>query len=125
MKTEDALAEQIQIAALRDRFVERLISILPGTRLVGLTGNARHPGNANVFLPEVDAADLLTRLQPRVAASTGAACTSGIPEPSHVLMALGLSQQEAESCIRFSFGRFSTKEHIDSATDAIQEVLGR
>jgi cysteine desulfurase len=117
--------ERNRIARLRDRFVEQLAGIHPGTRLVGAVGSHRHPGNANVLFPGVDAADLIGRLQPRVAASTGAACTSGITEPSHVLVAMGLSPQEAESCIRFSFGRFSTVDDVEVAVAAIAEALSR
>ena len=54
------------------------------------------------------AQDILGSVQPWLAASTGAACTSGIPEPSHVLRAMGLNVEQAESSIRFSFGRFTT-----------------
>ena len=53
--------------------------------------------------------------RPLLAASTGAACTSGIPEPSHVLRAMGLNTEQAESSVRFSFGRFTTNEEIEEA----------
>ena len=67
----------------------------------------RHPGNANVCFEGCDAQDILGVLQPRLAASTGAACTTGIPEPSHVLRALGLTDAQSDGSIRFSFGRFT------------------
>lgn len=75
----------------------------------------RHPGNANIMFEGIDATELLGRLQPRIAASTGAACTSGAEQASHVLTAVGLSPMEARSCIRFSIGRFTTDEDIKSA----------
>ena len=78
-------------------------------------GAWRHPGNIDVLFDGFSAQDILGGLQPRVAASTGAACTSGIPEPSHVLRALGFNAAQAESSIRFSFGRFTTDEEVEEA----------
>ena len=72
----------------------------------GSTGKWRHPGNANLRFDGYNAQDILGMVQPLLAASTGAACTSGIPEPSHVLRAMGLNTEQAESSVRFSFGRF-------------------
>src|SRR5690606_19953659 len=79
----------------------------------------RHPGNANILFPEVAAADLLLALQPNLAASMGSACTSGIPEPSHVLRALGLTDEEADASIRFSLGRFTDMGMVNEAVDRI------
>ena len=58
-----------------------------------------------------------------LAASAGAACTSGIPEPSHVLRAMGLSENEADSSIRFSFGRFTTEGEVHEAAGLVARVL--
>jgi cysteine desulfurase len=60
-----------------------------------------------------------------VACSTGAACSSGAVEPSHVLLAIGLSPDEARSSLRFSLGRQTTAEEIDYAIAAIAEVVNR
>jgi cysteine desulfurase len=60
-----------------------------------------------------------------VACSTGAACSSGAVEPSHVLLAIGLSPDEARSSLRFSLGRQTTSEEIDYAISAIPEVVNR
>ena len=81
----------------------------------GSTGEWRHPGNANLRFDGYNAQDILGMVQPLLAASTGAACTSGIPEPSHVLRAMGLNTEQAESSVRFSFGRFTTNEEIEEA----------
>lgn len=70
-----------------------------------------------------DASDLLSRLQPIVAASSQSACASGSIEPSHVLTAMGLDREEASECIRFSFGRFSTMDQAASAVEAIGRTL--
>ena len=69
--------------------------------------------------------DLLGMLQPCVAASSGAACASGIPESSHVLRAMGLSGEDADSSLRFSFGRFSTVADIQGASSEVLKTLRR
>lgn len=93
---------------------------------VSLNGPAnahRHPGNANIRFNGFNAHDVLNSLQPRLAASTGSACTSGIPELSHVLKAIGLSDDEAASSIRFSLGQDTTDRCIDEAVTLIHEGL--
>jgi cysteine desulfurase len=102
------------LSDLRDYFLRGLLEIVPGIRVNG-TMSARHPGNINVVLPGLEAEVVLNSLQPHVAASTGSACTSGQPEPSHVLRAIGLSNSEAEGSIRFSLGRFTTSSQLDVA----------
>jgi cysteine desulfurase len=81
----------------------------------------RHPGNLNVRFPDVDATALLQNLHPNVAASTGSACTSGQPEPSHVLAAIGLSAQQSNESIRLSIGRFTTIDEIAFAVRHISD----
>ena len=89
MGTDEHLTELRRVAAMRDRFValimeEELASCLNGPGL-----DRRHPGNANLRFDGYNAQDILGAVQPHLAASTGAACTTGIPEPSHVLRAIG------------------------------------
>lgn len=120
----EALEERRRIARQRNRFVELLGA---GERLVPTNGASierRHPGNANVRFEGMDAHDILTALQPRLAASTGAACASGVPEPSHVLSALGLAQERSEASVRFSFGRFTTDHEIEEAAELVLTTLG-
>lgn len=83
----------------------------------------RHPGNLNVAFPGIDAHSLLQALQPNVAASTGSACTTGTPEPSHVLRAIGLSDDLAEASVRFSFGLQNTEEEIKRAVNYLLTAL--
>lgn len=83
----------------------------------------RHPGNCNVRLIGVDSHDVIASLQPRIAISSGSACTSGTPEPSHVLMSIGLSHEEAQSSIRVSFGRFSTLTDAEEVAGGIKMVI--
>lgn len=111
-----------RIRALRDRFMDGLRAIVPDARING-DGSVRHPGNLNVMFPGIEASLLLQRLQPYVAASTGSACTSGQPEPSHVLRAIGLTSTEAESCVRFSIGRFTNDGDIEAAVAFLRDAL--
>jgi len=114
--------EVIRIASLRDHLLVGLQQIVPGLVVNG-TMTARHPGNLNVSFPSIDADLLLQRIQPEVAASTGSACTSGQPEPSHVLRAIGLSQVTAESSVRFGIGRFTTTEDVDKTLKILSRAL--
>ena len=123
MQTIEAVLERQRVASLRDRFVEELRTRHTPIEVNGPLGTRRHPGNANVQFSGFAAADLLSALQPRLAASTGAACTSGITEPSHVLSAVGLMQAEADASIRFSFGRFTTDDEVATAAAAVIDVL--
>jgi cysteine desulfurase len=118
----DWVSELERVRALRDQFQERLCAFGKFVQVNG-TGVPRHPGNLNVRFEGYAAHDLLAALQPKLAASTGSACTSGIQEPSHVLNALGLSDMQANASIRFSLGRFVTSAEIDQAADLVRDVL--
>lgn len=123
MDSDDAAAERERVADLRDKFLRLLEDSDFPVVINGPTRKQRHPGNANIQFPGFDAHDLLGALQPEIAASTGAACTSGTPEPSHVLDAIGLSESESASSVRFSFGRFTTEEDVERAAAAVIEKL--
>lgn len=119
----NAVGERQVLARKRDRLVQGLTEIGLPMRLNGPPLNQRHPGNASLLFPGFSNHNVIAALQPRVAASTGSACTSGTPEPSYVLRAIGLTDEEASSSIRFSIGRFTTDEEIEGAIDAIGETL--
>lgn len=124
----DARAAEEERAAVRrrrDSFVRKLTDLPWPIVLNGPESAQRHPGNANMRFEGFDAHDILSTLQPRLAASTGSACTSGIPEPSYVLKAIGLSSDEAESSIRFSIGRNTTDADLEEAVALIDESLAR
>lgn len=115
-------------AALRRRcarFVAGLRRLPWPLKVNGPSASERHPGNANVCFTGFSAYDVLGALQPRLAASTGSACTSGIPELSHVLRAIGLSAEDADASIRFSVGRFTTDADVDEAVELVGEALRR
>ena len=109
----------------RDRFVEKLADLPWSICLNGHVGESRHPGNANICFDGFLAQDILQVLQPHLAASTGSACTSGIPEPSHVLKAIGLTHEEAEASVRFSLGFDTSDIDIDEAVNLIDNALSR
>ncbi len=115
--------ERKRIARQRNTFVSLVASRSGSVVVNGPAGSARHPGNANLRFEGVSAQDVLGTLQPRLAASTGAACTSNIPEPSHVLRAMGLSSEQTESSIRFSFGRYTTDDQVQEAAVLVAEAV--
>ena len=119
----EGVGERERIGRQRDSFIEAVKGSRHPIAVNGVIGKLRHPGNANLRFDGFVAQDILGALQPGVAASTGAACTSGIPEPSHVLRALGLSPEQADSSIRFSFGRFTTDEDLKEAASLVSTAL--
>jgi cysteine desulfurase len=119
---ETSLHERTTISKLRDRLLDGLKRLEFQIEVNGSLVD-RHPGNASVCFRGFSAQDILGTLQPFVAASTGSACTSGIPEPSHVLRAIGLSGDETSSSIRFAVGRGTTESDIDEAISHIAQAL--
>lgn len=82
---------------------------------------ARLPGNLNVCFPKVDGQSLMLRV-PQLAVSSGSACTSSEPHPSHVLMAIGRSEDESRGSLRFGIGRFNTESDILRAVEVLGEA---
>lgn len=133
---EQLPSELPRIAGLRDRLWSKLQTGIKGLKLNGPMwceqnpedGSAwnRLPGNLNVEFPKVDGQSLMLKL-PNLAVSSGSACTSAEPHPSHVLIGIGLSQDQARCSLRFGIGRFNTEAQIDIATEQIllayQELL--
>lgn len=103
---------------LRDMLLNAIRVRMPDVRVNGTLTN-RHPGNLNLLIPGIEAELLINALQPEVAVSSGSACTSGFQEASHVLRAIGLTQAEATSSIRFGVGRFTTEEQVHKAAELI------
>lgn len=103
---------------MRDRFLDVIKKHLPDVRVNG-AGAPRLPGNLSITIPGVDADLLVGMLQPDVAISTNAACSAGSIEQSHVLLSLGLSNLEAASTIRVSFGRFNILDEVTRAGEMV------
>ena len=123
VRSEEGCLERRRVVEQRDVFLQLLQAGSPTVILNGPSGDDRHPGNVNIQFPGFSAEDLLASLQPLLAASTGAACTSGMPEPSHVLRAIGLSEEKAGSSVRFSFGRFTTDDEVQEAARLVLRAL--
>ena len=122
---EKASEERTRVARQRDTFVRLLKGGDFPVNVNGTIGARRHPGNANICFDGFHAQDILGTVQPLLAASTGAACASGIPEPSHVLRALGLTTTQSDASIRFSFGRFTSHDDIENAARLVDEALAK
>lgn len=114
--------EEESLLQHRNYMWERLQVSIPHCQINGSLED-RHPGNLNITFSDVDAKWLVGNLQPDIAISTGSACTSGIPEPSHVLRAIGLDTKNAESAVRISIGRHTTKEEIEYAINRIIDAV--
>ena len=119
----EGVEERDRIARQRDLFIALLNEAGLNIEVNGPTTDHRHPGNANIRFDGYDARDIIASLQPKLAASTGAACSSGIPEPSHVLRALGLTAEQSEASIRFSFGRFTTDDEVKNAANLVYTAV--
>ena len=113
-----------RIAEMRDHLVRCLMAAVPETELVAAR-TERLPNTANLWFRGTDAEAVLAGM-PSVAASTGAACATGNPEPSHVLRAMGMSSQASSECVRFSLSGDTTFDEVtqlvDSTRDAVEYV---
>ncbi|MBI3074073.1 MAG: cysteine desulfurase [Deltaproteobacteria bacterium] len=115
----------MKIAALRDRFERELFQRVEGVRLNGHR-LARAPGTLNVSFDKADGEAILIGLDlERVAASSGAACASGVAKPSHVLLAMGRTAAEARSSVRFSFHDGNTDEEVDRLIEIVPAIVAR
>ncbi|MFN7399149.1 MAG: cysteine desulfurase family protein, partial [Sandaracinobacter sp.] len=101
-----------------------LLRLWPGAWVNGAAA-PRHPGASSVTFPGLHADQLIAQLQPNVAVARGSACTSGIPEPSHVLRAIGLTPDLCDSTVRVSAGRFTKDPEIEEALGAFASALSR
>jgi len=116
-----------KMAAMRDRLERELLAI-EGTGLNGASSNGEHvprlPNTTNIYFDAIEGEALLIALDLKgLAVSTGAACSSGTIEPSHVLLAMGLNPERAKASIRFSLGKQNTAEDIDFALALVADTV--
>jgi cysteine desulfurase len=114
-----------RISLLRDRLVAGVLDAVPSAVANG-DPIRRLPGNAHLTFPGCEGDSLLMLLDARgIECSTGSACSAGVPQASHVLLAMGYSDDEARSSLRFSLGHTSTAGDVDALLDAIGPVVER
>ena len=119
-----------RVAALRDDLVRRVVQVIPDAHLHGgpmaPVGVHRLPGNAHLGFPGCEGDSLLMLLDARgIECSTGSACSAGVPQPSHVLLAMGCDEDQARHSLRFSLGHTSTQDDVDAVVEAIGPVVER
>jgi cysteine desulfurase len=126
MRIEGA-EDDMHLRACRDRLEANLLHELPHIVVNGNRGN-RLPHNLHLSLPGIPNDAVIARLRNKVAVSTGAACSSGAQTPSHVLKAMGLSEDMQEGAIRIGLGRYTTPDEVDRAAAeivaAVRDVAG-
>ena len=118
-------AETLRLQALRDRLIAGLLTRIPD---IGLTGHPvrRLPGHVSLVIRGAEAQSLLIALDlAGVAASSGSACASGAPTPSHVLTAMGFAPTEALGALRLTLGRENTEADVDFVTAKLPEIVAK
>jgi cysteine desulfurase len=114
-----------EVVARRDRFVAAVLESVPGAALTGHPVR-RLPGHASFVLPGRSGESVLLDLERRgVVCSSGSACHAGSDEPSHVLVAMGVPGEVAQTAVRLTFGRSVTDEQLADAAQALADVCGR
>jgi cysteine desulfurase len=114
-----------RLTELRDDLVRRVVAEVPDAHLHG-DPDRRLPGNAHLGFPGCEGDSLLMLLDARgIECSTGSACSAGVAQPSHVLLAMGCSEESARHSLRFSLGHTSTQVDVDAVVAAIGPVVER
>jgi cysteine desulfurase len=117
--------ESERIRALRNRLEQGLVERVPNSWVNG-AGAPRIPNTSNITFPFIEGEAMVIALDLKgIECSTGAACSSGAVEPSHVLMALGLAPEDARATLRLSLGRQNTEAEVDIALEIIPQVIER
>jgi cysteine desulfurase len=115
-----------RISALRDRLIDGILKAVPHAKLNGARGEERLPNNTNFSFIGIEGETLLLDLDAKgISGSTGSACSSGSLDPSHVLMAIGLTHEQAHGSLRLTLGRGTTDEQIDYVLDVLPEIVAK
>ena len=125
LATADVEDRAAKMAAIRDHMIERIMKEIPHVQLNGHP-TKRMCGNINVSFYFVESESILLHLDFKgIAASSGSACTSGSLDPSHVLLAIGVSHEHANGSVRLSLCEENTMEEADYVVDSLVEIVGR
>jgi len=121
----DLISESERVSVLRQRMEQAILARIPDVRINGFHA-LRAPNTSSVCIDGIEGEAVVIALDLKgFCVSSGAACSSGAVEPSHVLTAIGLSRRDARSCIRISLGRSNTPEQVDSLVDALVACTAR
>ena len=122
---EAKLYNAAEVASLRDAFEAGVLATRPDAVINGKSAD-RLPGISNITFPGTQSDSLLLLMDSqKVSCSTGAACTAGVHRPSHVLMAMGLTDVVSQSSLRFSFGSTNSQADVDYALSVLPDVIER
>jgi len=117
--------DAVRVSALRDELQRELLARIPQSR-ANAAAAPRTPNTANITFPGIEGEALIIALDLKgLACSTGAACSSGAIEPSHVLTAIGLSAEDARASIRFSLGRHTAQQEIAAALEIVPSAVAQ
>ncbi|MDO8265004.1 MAG: cysteine desulfurase family protein [Candidatus Parcubacteria bacterium] len=117
--------KNIRIRQLRDKLIKRVLKEIPDSQLIG-SKTFRLPNNVNFNFKSAEGEAIVIALdQKGIAASTGSACSSKSLEPSHVLLALGLSEEEAHGSLRLTIGKYTTEEEINKVLKVLPPIIKR
>ena len=122
---EKMIEERKKLIPLRDKLIKGILDNIDHTRLNGHAAK-RLPNNVNVSVEYIEGEAMILNLDMEgVACSTGSACTSSSLEPSHVLLAIGLSPEIAHGSLRFTLGRFTNEQDIDYVFEVLPRIVKR
>ena len=122
--------EVTRLTELRDRLIDGAMAlaldITPGGPWTRGDSSTRLPGNVHLLVPGCDGDSLLYLLDAAgIECSTGSACQAGVPQPSHVLLAMGLGEEQARGALRLTLGRTSTADDVDAVLAALPAAVER
>jgi cysteine desulfurase len=122
--------EQEKLISLRDRLIREALGLGYGIEVTGSwqegDGERRLPGNAHLLVPGTEGDSLLYLLDAAgIECSTGSACQAGVPQPSHVLLAMGVPEEQAKGALRLSLGHTSTEADVDAVLAALPSAIDR
>ena len=125
LASQELEGEAQRLTVLREEMIKMARQKIPGVILNGHP-TQRLPGNVNLRSPELTSEAALYNLDMMgIACSSGSACTAGSLSPSHVLMAMGLSEKEARGALRFTFSRYTTQQEVEAAVQTLAEIAQR
>jgi cysteine desulfurase len=119
------LVDAVRTTRLRDRLIAGILAALPDALVNGPIGRDRLANNVNISFPQCSSEELLLELDTYgIRAGAGSACTAHSVEPSHVLVAMGVSKKYLAGALRFSLSRHTTQREVDAVVRILPKVVG-